>query len=165
LDHHDSHTVEPSEDFILAIRAVMSTLKIIATVFLGLSTLFPQRAYGIQHAASLSMYTKPHSLAGNSFDPRDGWEIANITDLPYKYQRAVNSNNVKTRRGTPLHTQLQVGAQKMPKTASIVDKIKHVVDEVWEGLFGIGELQEAEITWCVSWVFLLLAIFSTNSSL
>jgi hypothetical protein len=141
----------------------MSTLKIITTIFLGLSTLFPPRVYGNQHAASLNTYIKAHSLAENSFDPRDGWEIANITDFPYKYQRTKNSNSINTRRGTPIDSKYQ--SRKKTKTGGIVDNFKHVLDEVWEGLRGIGESQNAVITWCVPKAFLFLTIPFINYSI
>ena len=40
------------------------------------------------HNSLESRYARAHSLGdGYQFDPRDGWETVNVTDLQYKYRR------------------------------------------------------------------------------
>jgi hypothetical protein len=63
---------------------------LVVPVFLltALSVTLPTRADGGTVRAALeSRYSRAHSL-GNSyiFDPQDGWQSVNVTNLPYKYR-------------------------------------------------------------------------------
>jgi hypothetical protein len=108
--------------------------------------------HGTVHAVTRSHYSKAHSLGDTyEFDPRDGWQGANVTNLQYKYRRELNDVNVsegslekrgkKKGKGKP--------GKKGDKNSDISGSIKHALNGVWNGLKGIGKSQEATITWCV----------------
>ncbi|KAJ7068171.1 expansin family protein [Mycena amicta] len=71
-------------------------------------------------AIAKSKYTTAHSLADSySFDPRDGWQSFNATNLQYKYRRS---------------------KQTAPKS-------DNALSALFRGLFGIGSPNKAIVTW------------------
>jgi hypothetical protein len=108
--------------------------------------------HGIVNAMTRSHYSKAHSLGGAyEFDPRDGWQGANVTNLQYKYKRELNDGNVfggsLEKRGKK-KGRAKTG-KKGGKNSDIGGSIKHALNGVWNGLKGIGKSQEATITWSV----------------
>lgn len=89
-------------------------------------------------AIARSKYTTPHSLGDTySFDPRDGWEHVNLTDLSYKY--------AAREQVTTLAAEEDHGTKS--KRSDLVISIKGVADQVWKGFKGFGKKQDATITW------------------
>jgi hypothetical protein len=134
----------------------MPTISSITLLFLSAFNLLSMHA-SAGSAISRSHYTNPHSLgAFYKFDPRDGWETANVTNLHYKYKRSGNAwdwdsdaPNVQSSRR--LVKRSPKGSTKNQKHVlhdhSIGGAIKHVLDDVFKGLKGIGRSQAAIVTW------------------
>lgn len=83
-----------------------------------------------------SRYITAHSLGdGYAFNPRDGWQIANVTNLQYKYGRSQEAE----------------GASLMKrKSSTLGDTISAVtgsLKKALEGLKGLGKPEDAVITW------------------
>ena len=92
-------------------------------------------------AISQSKYTVAHSLGDDySFDPRDGWQAVNVTNLDYKYQ--FRKEHSPQRRGKG--------------KSALGDAIGGVVKNIWKGLKGIGSKEPVTITWyarlCWTWI-------------
>lgn len=102
-----------------------------------------------------SKYTKAHSLDNNySFDPRDGWQSINVTNLQYKYRReeehhldlpndlSGNSPSLENRskKKKKVHTATH-------STGGLGKVIAGVVTNIWEGLKGLGKPEPVTITW------------------
>ncbi|KAF8192489.1 Non-catalytic module family EXPN protein [Pholiota molesta] len=105
----------------------------------GLAFLFVVSCFALAMAAqpsparaiSESKYTTAHSLGDEyKFDPRDGWETVNVTNLDYKYKRG-SENDLNDRAGGK-----GVGAA-----------ISGLVKNIWKGLKGIGDKEAVTITW------------------
>ncbi|KAH9179898.1 Non-catalytic module family EXPN protein [Lactarius sanguifluus] len=76
-------------------------------------------------------YSRAHSLeSGYNFDPRDGWQPVNISNLSYKYGP---SRPPKVHRPT----------KSISKFKSILDPLTNVL----KGLKGIGKPEKVTITW------------------
>lgn len=90
-------------------------------------------------AISESRYSRAHSLGDNYlFDPRDGWQSVNVTNLAYKYRRNEGNEN-----------QRSVSAKKStghPKSG-LGATISNVVKGVFQGLKGLGKSEPVTITW------------------
>ncbi|KAF8974207.1 RlpA-like double-psi beta-barrel-protein domain-containing protein-containing protein [Flammula alnicola] len=83
-------------------------------------------------AISESKYSTAHSLGDNySFDPRDGWQSVNVTNLDYKYRRRSEILNDRADK----------------KKSGLGDAITGVVNGIWKGLKGIGPPEPVIITW------------------
>lgn len=85
-------------------------------------------------------YTTAHSLGdGYVFDPRDGWQSANVTNLQYKYGRSLGIEEVANG-----------AALKKKKTSALGDTISMVTGSLktaLQGLKGLGKPEDAVITW------------------
>lgn len=99
-------------------------------------------------AISESKYTTAHSLGDEyNFDPRDGWQTVNVTNLDYKYKRRseIDLNDRAGGKG--------VGAA-----------ISGLVKNIWKGLKGIGNKEAVTITWyssvSITLIFILLTVNS-----
>jgi hypothetical protein len=106
--------------------------------------------HGTVHAISRSRYSRAHSLGDTYiFDSQDGWQSANVTNLQYKYKRQEldtflgldDAQLEKRGRGTP-----KPAGKPGPKDDGL-GAIKHVVEDIWNGLKGVGNYQDATITW------------------
>ncbi|KAF9469099.1 hypothetical protein BDZ94DRAFT_571566 [Collybia nuda] len=99
---------------------------------------------------SRSKYMRAHSLGENySFDPRDGWQTVNTTNLEYKYRRNAdftelslehekeggNVGNGRDKKNKQIESKLGLGS------------LGGVIANVWAGLKGIGKSEAATITW------------------
>ncbi|KIM46289.1 hypothetical protein M413DRAFT_64723 [Hebeloma cylindrosporum] len=131
-----------------ASRAGLSTILAIFLPALALSG----RASSVR-AIRESKYSTAHSLGdGYIFDPRDGWQGINVTNLQYKYRRqselafddsqAGDYSAIENRSKKP---------KKTPKTAhnkaGLGGAITGVVNGVLKGLKGIGKPEPVIITW------------------
>lgn len=91
-------------------------------------------------AISESRYDKAHSLGENYvFDPRDGWQTVNVTNLQYKYQRR---SEIEANDGTSI--------TRRAKAKGISGAIASVLKGVFKGLKGLGKQEDATVTWCAS---------------
>lgn len=89
-----------------------------------------------------SKYHKAHSLGDDyRFDPRDGWQTVNVTDLQYKYRRDHESQLAAHRRAAK-------GKVKPPHQgeSGVGGVLKGVVGAL-KGLVGIGKSEKVTITW------------------
>lgn len=84
-------------------------------------------------AISESKYTVAHSLGDDyTFDPRDGWQAVNVTNLEYKYQSRTE----------------QFPQRRAKKSKSALgDAIGGVVKDIWKGLKAFGTTEPVTITW------------------
>lgn len=74
-----------------------------------------------------------HSLGdGYQFDPRDGWEVVNTTDLPYKYH---NENAGKLSNDS-------ANLKRRGMLEGALGKIEEFL-----GCIGVGKPRKAIITW------------------
>jgi hypothetical protein len=101
-------------------------------------------------------YTRAHSLGdGYQFDARHGWETVNVTNLQYKYSRAVAEleSIAATEDTFSSHGNLATEKSKPDKRKSSPSNASkstfHVLNDVWKGLKGVGDLQKVKITWYV----------------
>ena len=75
-------------------------------------------------------YSKAHSLqSGYNFDPRDGWQPVNISNLSYKHG--------------PSH----INGHRPTKSISKFKSILAPLTNVLKGLKGIGKPEKVTITW------------------
>ncbi|EDR12818.1 expansin family protein [Laccaria bicolor S238N-H82] len=85
-------------------------------------------------AISESKYTTAHSLGDSyKFDPRDGWQTVNVTNLQYKYPRDASVSKPKSSKAIAPSNGLSVA----------VDSVKNVL----KGLKLIGEPKPVTVTW------------------
>jgi hypothetical protein len=97
-------------------------------------------------AISRSKYTRAHSLGDHySFDPRDGWQTVNATDLQYKYRPHAQFANDSLKRELQERDEEDKKASK--SKLSLGGALGGVIADVWKGLKGIGKPQTATITW------------------
>ena len=82
-------------------------------------------------AALKRYYSGSHSLGNDYvFDPRE-WQSVNATDLDYKYPES----------------KIRKRASSSKAAVSKGGAISHLINEVWNGLKGIGSTSKVEITW------------------
>ncbi|KAN0127467.1 hypothetical protein V8E53_014679 [Lactarius tabidus] len=105
------------------------TVLLLAPFYLASASYLPnQRA---PPTAAELKYSRAHSLeSGYNFDPRDGWQPVNISNLSYKYG--------------PSPPKVHKPAKSISKFKSILDPI---VTKVLKGLKGIGQPEKVTITW------------------
>jgi hypothetical protein len=86
-------------------------------------------------------YTRPHSLGrGYTFDPRDGWQTVNVSNLSYKY--SPRSPNIRrTKKIIPQHT-----PHKGNNLVNNID-IKGAVKNAFNSITGKGKATSVTITW------------------
>jgi hypothetical protein len=128
-------------------------MKVYHAVFLA-SLLSPSLVFAAQsssvRAVSESKYSKAHSLDDNySFDPRDGWQSMNVTNLQYKYRRQEELD-----LGDPMndYPRLENRAKKNGQsihhnTGGLGQVIGGVVASILKGLKGVGKSEPVKITW------------------
>ncbi|KAG6918920.1 hypothetical protein DXG01_010575 [Tephrocybe rancida] len=85
-------------------------------------------------AATAQKNYPAHSLGSEyKFDPRDGWQAMEATDLSYKYRSNATSANHRS-------------PDKRAVT-SLGDSITGVISHVWDGMKAIGKSNPVTITW------------------
>ncbi|KII95240.1 hypothetical protein PLICRDRAFT_169910 [Plicaturopsis crispa FD-325 SS-3] len=112
--------------------------------FLANLSVAASHPFGSAHAVSQrNKYARAHSLGDNyKFDARDGWEHVNVTNM--QYARSIGPEE----RRHALEAREPKKGQKAPaKNAGIVGAVEHVVNNVWQGLKGIGSPEPVTITW------------------
>jgi hypothetical protein len=132
----------------------MSSLLFFTTLFLCASTLLPIHV-SAGSAIPRTHYTKPHSLGTSyKFDPRDGWETTNVTNLQYKYKRSGNTRGWDSDAPDSLSLRDVVkrskSSTKHQKHVSHHHDVGDAINRVlgfFKGLKGIGPKQDAIITW------------------
>ncbi|KAF6762714.1 Non-catalytic module family EXPN protein [Ephemerocybe angulata] len=103
------------------------------------------RATIARAVSETSRYHKAHSLGDDyQFDPRDGWQVANVTNLQYKYRRDQNSASpfAAHRRAT----RSKASKAGRPDKEGIGGALKGLVTAL-KGLVGIGKPERVTITW------------------
>ena len=74
-------------------------------------------------------YSRTHSLGDNyNFNPRE-WQTVNVTDLDYKYSGSRNRKRASS------------------SNSAEGGSVSHLIDDVWNGLKGIGSTSNVVITW------------------
>jgi hypothetical protein len=113
---------------------------------------------GTVHAVSKAKYSRAHSLADNyQFDPRDGWEQVNVTNLQYKYARsyAPNSDQLVEKRRKKASSQSEKKKKPAHHGKTLGGTVKHILGDVWNGLKALGQPEPVTITWYVCTIVLL----------
>jgi len=86
-----------------------------------------------------SRYSTAHSLGEDYiFDPRDGWQSANVTNLQYKYERGLGAG--RSERVAPTH-------RKSSPLGDTISMVAGSLKKAIEGLKGLGKPEDAVITW------------------
>jgi len=102
-------------------------------------------------AVSEGKYTKAHSLGNHySFDPRDGWQSINVTNLQYKYRRQEELGQDLTgdlKDSSSLESRAKNVHKAPHHTGGLGQVIAGVVADVWKGLKGLGRPEPVTITW------------------
>ncbi|KAF4619270.1 hypothetical protein D9613_005135 [Agrocybe pediades] len=111
---------------------------------------FAGRATSIR-AISKSKYTTAHSLGDDyRFDPRDGWQSINVTDLGYKYRRQLQPegySNDPARDGVSAFENRSTRKKSIPKKHGLSQAISGVLKNALQGLKGVGKPEQVTITW------------------
>ena len=117
----------------------------LVSFILSPSLVFAARSSSVR-AVSESKYSKAHSLDNSySFDPRDGWQSINVTNLQYKYRRQEKLDIVDS---PSLENRARKNVQSAPhKTGGLGQAIAGVVADIWKGLRGLGKSEPVIITW------------------
>ncbi|RXW14394.1 hypothetical protein EST38_g11456 [Candolleomyces aberdarensis] len=94
----------------------------------------------VRAVSGTNRYDKAHSLGDNyRFDPRDGWQVANASDLEYKYRQELGSANVQ-RRAAKHHDHVKHTGQGV---GGALNKLLKTIG----GMLGFGKPQPVTITW------------------
>ncbi|KAG5644078.1 hypothetical protein DXG03_009168 [Asterophora parasitica] len=97
--------------------------------------------------ATHSRYSRAHSLGdAYQFDPRDGWQSINVSDLSYKYRRDEEaSSSTDTQHLEPRSPKSNLG---LGDTLDEVGKaVGGTFSKIWKGLKAIGKPKTVKITW------------------
>jgi len=85
-------------------------------------------------------YTKTHSLGrGYTFDPRDGWQTVNVSNLSYKYSSP---------RSPDIRSTSKIISQHTSKNG-LANKVKETVKYIFKNPIGKGKPVPVTITWWV----------------
>ena len=146
----------------LAMSLLISTLVLLPSVVHALDP----RAV---HDSLLARYTTAHSLGDNyQFDPRDGWQSVNISNLQYKYTRdygdpeddneeedtnvlvaraSKKKSTSKTSKSKSKSKSKPKAKSKSSSTTSSVSKVASSFKKVLDSLKGTGKAEPVTITW------------------
>ena len=101
-------------------------------------------------------YSKAHNLGDNYiFNPRDGWQNVNISDLPYKYDETSSTRSRHHGQSRPKkggrRAPVEVSKHEVQKknSESLKAHITSVMENIIKKLKGIGKAQQVTITWYV----------------
>ena len=149
--HRDSLSKDTPPLLILSILAIMKAYHV---AFLASLIFSPCLVFAAQsssaRAVSESKYTRAHSLGDNySFNPQEGWQSLNVTNLQYKYRRQEDLDPTgDLRSNSRLENRSKKKANNAPNnTGGLGRVIAGVVAGVWAGLKGLGKPEPAIITW------------------
>lgn len=99
---------------------------------------FARHSASVAAIVSESKYSRAYSLGDDyDFDPREGWQSINATDLNYKYRRGLRTTE---------DSMLERSTEQKSKS-SISEAISGVLKSVLKGLKGIGKPEPVTITW------------------
>ncbi|KAJ6599164.1 hypothetical protein DFH09DRAFT_1130311 [Mycena vulgaris] len=116
----------------LSVLCILSLTAITTATAISHSTTSPGRAI------AKSKYTRSHSLGDSyTFDPRDGWQTFNASNLQYKYRRDPAKNDVPKKK-TPA---------KLKSPFKQAFAIAQSLGTVLNGLKGMGKPQPVVATW------------------
>lgn len=124
-------------------------------ILLGVLSIFPFCVLAAtnpvtSNTISRSKYTRAHSLGDNyNFDPRNGWETVNITNLEYKYRRNAGfaNSSLEIEHEKRNDDDEKDERKKLSKPKLGLGNLGGVIANVWAGLKGIGKPETATITW------------------
>jgi len=93
-------------------------------------------------------YDKAHYLPeSHSFDPRDGWEVVNISNLNYKYH-ASSQKDHSFHRALRRSSKYKETHEKASNTSTgVLGTVVQSFTSVFAGLVGKGSTQGVIITW------------------
>ena len=115
-----------------------SNLAFLVTI-LG-SMVFASHPPSLPRTITESRYSTAHSLGDDYvFDPRDGWQSANVTNLQYKYGRSLADE--EPGEGAILKQ------RKSPTLGDTISIVTGSLKKALEGLKGLGKPEDAVITW------------------
>ncbi|KZT71586.1 hypothetical protein DAEQUDRAFT_665784 [Daedalea quercina L-15889] len=87
-------------------------------------------------------YSTPHSLGEvYQFNPRDGWEMVNITNLQYKYSRSLIDDSEDS--NGPVIPRSHTKRVNKNAAAGLVGSVKSIVDT----MKALGDPEPVTITW------------------
>ncbi|KAG2146728.1 hypothetical protein DEU56DRAFT_978594 [Suillus clintonianus] len=106
-------------------------------------------------------YAKAHSLPeSRSFDPRDGWEAVNISNLNYKYPasshkdhsfhralRRSSQSNTSASTGTSKYREKSAKTSNTTTTTGFLGTVVQSLASIFAGCIGKGVPQGVTITW------------------
>ncbi|KAG0709528.1 hypothetical protein DFH29DRAFT_1701 [Suillus ampliporus] len=106
-------------------------------------------------------YDKAHYLPdSHSFDPRDGWEPVNISNLNYKYSasshkdhsfhralRRSSQGNAPASIGTSKYKEKNAKTSSTSTSTGVLGKVIQSLATIFAGLVGKGSSQGVTITW------------------
>ena len=108
---------------------------IFASLHLALASYLPSDQN--HSTATEPKYTRVHSLGrGYTFDPRDGWQTVNVSNLSYKY----NPRSPEIRSAGKIISQ-------HTSHNSLANKVKDTVKDVFKNSMGKGKPVPVTITW------------------
>ncbi|EAU84698.1 hypothetical protein CC1G_00217 [Coprinopsis cinerea okayama7 len=120
--------------------SIRTLIALLLLSFLSFSTQGHTHKDSVLGSTAKHKYDKAHSLGdGYQFDPRDGWEVVNATNLDYKYSNDIaQPQNIVGRK---LH------ANKSSKPKGVAGSLTEFLQKALKGLTGIGKPQPVTITW------------------
>jgi hypothetical protein len=84
--------------------------------------------------SSESRYSRAHSLPSSyEFDRRDGWEPVNITNSKFAKRSTTKAAPVKD-----------------SSPPNVVQSVVNAINNIWNGMKGVGSTEAVTITWCVT---------------
>jgi hypothetical protein len=126
---------------------------IFASLYLAFASHLPSHQ---KHPTSTELkYTRAHSLgSGYTFDPRDGWQTVNVSNLSYKYsprspnlRRTTKTSTQYASHGTDAVTHKVKTA--IPHASKATSKgVTNIMKNIFNSIKGIGKSAEmVTITW------------------
>lgn len=121
---------------------------IFASLYLAFASHLP--SHQKQPTATELKYSRAHSLGnGYTFDPRDGWQTVNVSNLSYKYGPH-SPNSRRTTKAYSSHGALPnkvKAATPHPLHDTIPKKVTGIMKTVLNGLKGLGKSETVTTTW------------------
>jgi len=123
---------------------------IFASLYLAFASHLPNHQK--QPTATELKYSRAHSLGGGyTFDPGDGWQTVNISNLSYEYGPH-SPNSRRTTKAYSSHGALPnkvKAATSHPLHDAIPKKVTGIMKTVLNGLKGLGKPETVTTTWYV----------------
>jgi hypothetical protein len=153
------------------LRLVSLTIFVLATALVLLSPGVHALDPRAMHDSLVARYTTAHSLGDNyQFNPRDGWQSVNASNLQYKYSRdysnpddddgsnvlAARDSKTQSKSKSKSSSKSKSKSKPKPKSStkaksssasSKVSKVTSSVKKIVDSLKGVGETEPVTITW------------------